>query len=116
MVGAHSPWHAPAPTVASTRLYTSRRAISLSVMDLLRLLVSPRKLLGAFTIALTGLAALWAFGEYDGRLPAATLLLVPIVVFSVLAWRKRSALAGWGYLVVAWAFGFVAYGALYPPG
>jgi hypothetical protein len=85
-------------------------------MDLLRLLAEPRKLLGGLTIALTALAMLWLFGQYDGRLPAATALLIPIVVLSVLAWQKDRALRGWLYLLAAWAFGFIAYGALYPGG
>jgi hypothetical protein len=83
-------------------------------MDLLRLLAEPRKLLGGLTIAFTALATLWVFGHYDGRLPAATALLLPIVVLSVLAWQVDRALRGWLYLLAAWACGFIAYGALYP--
>ena len=85
-------------------------------MDLLRLLAEPRKLLGGLTIAFTALATLWVFSHYDGRLPAATALLLPIVVLSVLAWQVDRALRGWLYLLAAWACGFIAYGALYPGG
>jgi hypothetical protein len=85
-------------------------------MDLLRLLAEPRKLLGGLTIAFTALATLCVFGHYDGRLPAATALLLPIVVLSVLAWQVDRALRGWLYLLAAWACGFIAYGALYPGG
>jgi hypothetical protein len=81
-------------------------------MDLLRLLAEPRKLLGGLTIALSAVAGLWVFGQSDGQLPAATLLLLPVVVMSVLAWQQERAFRGWLYLMVAWGFGFVAYGAL----
>jgi hypothetical protein len=81
-------------------------------MDLLRLLAEPRKLLGGLTIALSVVAGLWVFGQTDGELPAATLLLLPVVAMSVLAWQQERALRGWVYLLVGWGFGLVAYGAL----
>ncbi len=83
-------------------------------MDLLRLLGEPRKLLGGLTVAASVLALLWVFGRYDGRLPASAALLLPVVVLSVLAWKHDRAVRGWIYLLVAWAFALVAYGALLP--
>jgi hypothetical protein len=85
-------------------------------MDLLRLLGEPRKLLGGATVALSVLAALWAFGQHDGELPASLVLLVPVVILSVLAWKHKKAGRGWVYLLVAWGIGFIAYGALFPTG
>lgn len=85
-------------------------------MDLLRLLVEPRKLLGGATIVLAVVALLWVFGQSDGDLPASTALLLPVVVLSVLAWKHDRALQGWLLLLVAWGLGFVAYGALFPAG
>ncbi len=81
-------------------------------MDLLRLLTEPRKLLGGLTVALSVVAALWVFGQSDGRLPAGTVLLLPVVVLSILAWQQEKVMRGWLYLLVAWGFGLVAYGAL----
>ena len=52
------------------------------------------------------------FGQSDGRLPAGTVLLLPVVVLSVLAWQQEKVMRGWLYLLVAWGFGLVAYGAL----
>lgn len=83
-------------------------------MDLLRLVGEPRRLLGGLTVAMTVLAGLWLFGEYDGKLPASIALLLPVAVLSVLAWTHERAFRGWLYLLAAWAFAAVAYGALLP--
>ncbi|SFH30705.1 hypothetical protein SAMN05421678_11592 [Actinopolymorpha cephalotaxi] len=85
-------------------------------MDLLRLLTTPRKLLGGATVVLSALAAVWVFGQNNGRLPAGLVLLLPVVILSVLAWKQRRAGRGWIYLFFAWALAFVAYGALFPGG
>lgn len=85
-------------------------------MDLVRLLGEPRRLLGGLTVISSVLALFWVFGQTDGELPASTLLLLPVVVLSVLAWKHDRAVRGWLYLLVAWAFALIAYGALYPAG
>lgn len=85
-------------------------------MGPIALLARPRVLLGGATVVLSVLAGLYAFGQGKGELPAGVLLLIPVVILAVMGLQSTKTGRGWLLLAVAWAFGFVAYGALFPAG
>jgi hypothetical protein len=84
-------------------------------MGPLQLLGNPKKLLGVVTIAAAVLAALYSFAQADGKVEAAIILLAAVVLLAVLAINKEGG-TGWVWLLVSWAVGVIAYGALFPNG
>ncbi|MBM7786051.1 hypothetical protein [Tenggerimyces flavus] len=84
-------------------------------MGPLQLLANPKKLLSIVTIAAAVLAGLYAFSQTNGKLPAAAILLLAVVLLAVLAMNKEGG-KGWIWLLVSWAVAVIAYGALFPNG
>lgn len=83
-------------------------------MGPLSLLAHPRVLVGGATVVVSVLAGLYAFGQGKGELPVGVWLLVPVVILAVLGLRTEKAGRGWLYILISWAFGLIAYGALFP--
>lgn len=76
------------------------------------MLAEPRRALALVTLIAAVLAAIaaWAWAPPD-TFPAATALLVPVILLSAFATRRGGG-RGWVYLAVAWVLCFVAYGAM----
>lgn len=84
-------------------------------MDPSDLFKRPRVFLGGATIIAAVVAGLYTFGMSDG-MTQGIWLLVPVIVLALLGMRADRTGRGWLFLLIAWAFGIVAYGALFPGG
>lgn len=74
----------------------------------------PRLFLGVATIIAAVVAGLYSFGMASGVITQGIWLLVPVVILALLGLRTDKTGRGWLYLLISWAFGLIAYGALFP--
>ncbi|GAB3421609.1 hypothetical protein [Flindersiella endophytica] len=74
----------------------------------------PRFFLGVATIIAAVVAGLYSFGMANGVITKGIWLLVPVAALAFLGMRADKTGRGWLYLLISWAFGIVAYGALFP--
>lgn len=82
-------------------------------MEPLNLLAHPRRLLGGATIIAAVFVGLYSFGMAD-EITTGVWLVIPVVIFALLGVQTEKTGRGWLYLLVSWAFGLMAYGAVFP--
>jgi len=82
-------------------------------MEPLDLLAHPRRFLGGATIIGAVVLGLYSFG-LEKQMTAGAWLAIPTAILALLGLQTEKTGRGWLYLLIAWAFGLMAYGAVFP--